>query len=112
MAVERDGYAAGKLMKTTLSLFLAPARARRVAEQHDLDTGTRNTDAIVRLPARRLDDEAIRVLAVELFNEALDRVALEGAWNRGLPDATRAQGEMCQIHFVQKSLTGACPDCD
>lgn len=112
LAVEPDGYAAGKLAKTTLALFLEPDRARRVSEQHNLATGVRNSDAVVRVPAARLDDVATRSLVVQLVNEALDRVAHEGSWNRGLADTKKAQGEMCSVHFVQKSLTGVCPDCD
>ncbi|MCF6379666.1 hypothetical protein L2K70_18805 [Nocardioides KLBMP 9356] len=112
LAVEPDGYAAGRFAKSVLSLFLDPERARRIGEQHGLGTGTRNTDAIVRVPAARLDDPDFRELTVSLLNEALDRVAHQGSWNRGLPDMRKARGEICPVHFVQKSVTGVCPDCE
>ena len=112
LALEPDGYAAGKFGKTVLALFLDQDRARRVNEQYGFSTGTRNTDAVVRVPAGRLDDAHTRELALQPFNEALDRVAHQGSWNRGLADTKKAQGEMCAVHFVQKSVTGVCPDCE
>lgn len=113
IALEPDGYAAGRVGGSVLSLFFDPDRARRISEKNGLSVGQRSAATwIVRIPADDLDDHSRRQLAVELFAEALTRIEPLGAWNRGLPDTKKAQGDMCSIHFVQKSVTGDCPICD
>lgn len=113
LAAEPDGYAAGRVGTSTLSLFFDPDRARQISERHGLEIGQRSRATwIVRVPAAELSDPSRRSLVVSLLDEALDRIAPRGAWNRGLPDARRAQGELCPVHFVQRSLTGVCPECE
>jgi hypothetical protein len=113
IALEPDGYAAGRVGGSVLSLLFDPDRARRIAESYGFSVGQRSAATwIVRIPADDLDDHSRRQLAVELFGEALTRIEPLGSWNRGLPDAKKTQGDMCSIHFVQQSVTGECPMCD
>jgi hypothetical protein len=113
LACEPDGYAAARVGTSTLSLFFDPHRARQISERHGLEFGQRSEATwIVRVPGAQLSDPVRRDLVVSLFEEALDRVAPHGAWNRGLDDTKKAQGEVCPIHFVQRSLTGVCPECE
>ena len=112
VAVEPDGYAAGRVGGSVLSLFFAPERARRIAERHNFAVGPRSEATwIVRIPAGELDSPDRRELAIQLFGEALDRIEPLEPWNRGLPDAKKQHGDICEIHFVQRSLTGECPMC-
>jgi hypothetical protein len=112
IALEPDGYAAGRIGSSVLSLFFDPDRARRIAERHGFPVGQRSAATwIVRIPAHDLDENSRRQVAVELFGEALTRIEPLGSWNRGLPDTKKARGDMCPIHFVQKSVTGECPMC-
>jgi hypothetical protein len=113
IAVEPDGYAAGRVGVSVLSLFFDPARARRIGEGHGFTVGPRSEATwIVRISADDLAADSRRDVAIELLDEALDRIEPLGPWNRGLPDAKKSHGGMCQIHFVQRSLTGACSECD
>ena len=112
VSLEPDGYAAGRVGGSVLALFFDPDRARRIATQHGFSVGQRSAATwIVRVPAEDLDGETRRELVIQLFSEALARVEPRGSWNRGLPDAKKAQGEICPIHFVQRSVTGECPLC-
>jgi hypothetical protein len=112
VALEPDGYAAGRVGGSVLSLFFDPDRARNIAERHSFSVGQRSAATwIVRIPAEDLSIQPRRELARELFAEALDRIEPLGSWNRGLPDARNTQGDICPIHFVQRSLTGECPEC-
>jgi hypothetical protein len=113
IALEPDGYAAGRVDGSVLSLFFDPDRARRIAESHGFSVGRRSAATwIVRIPADDLDDQSRRELAIELFGEAIARIEPLGSWNRGLPDAKKKQGDLCPIHFVQRSVTGECPMCE
>jgi len=113
LATQLDGYAAGRVHASVLSLFFDPERAHRIGDIHGLSTGQRSQATwIVSIPAAQLDDPERRDLASRLLGEALDRIEPLGAWDRGLPDAAKSQGDVCPIHFVQKSLTGVCPDCE
>lgn len=112
VAVEPDGYAAGRVDRSVLSLFFDPERARKLAAHHGLLTGQRSSATwIVRIPAEDLANPPKREAALQMFDEALDRIKPLGSWKRGLPDARKAQGQVCAIHFVQRSLTGECPEC-
>lgn len=112
VALEPDGYAAGRVGVSVLSLFFDPDRARIIAERHSFSVSRRSAATwIVRVTAEDLSVQPRRELARELFAEALDRIEPLGRWNRGLPDATKTQGDICPIHFVQRSLTGVCPEC-
>jgi hypothetical protein len=112
IALEEDGYAAGRVGASVLSLFLDPDRARQIGERHDLAVGQRSDATwIVRVPADTLAAPAQRDLVRTLFAEALDRIEPLGSWNRGLPDQKKKQGDLCPVHFVHRSLTGECPDC-
>lgn len=113
IALEPDGYAAGRVGGSVLSLFFDPNRARQLAERHGFSVGRRSVATwIVRIPAEDLDNEPHREIVGQLFNEALERIAPLGSWNRGLPDIKKNQGTVCPIHFVQRSVTGVCPMCD
>lgn len=113
IAAEPDGYAAGRIGTSVLEVFLDPEDAARIAERHGLPSGPRSDATwIVRIKAADLDSTGTTDVAVDLLQRALDRVAPWGSWNRGLPDAKRARGDLCDVHFVQRSLTGACPMCD
>lgn len=113
VAVEPDGYAAGRIGGSVMSFFFDPDQARRLAERHGLAVGQRSAGTwIVRMPAEDLSDPVRNKLSLELFDDALDRVEPLGSWNRGLPDARKAHGDVCAIHFVQRSLTGECPMCE
>ena len=113
VAVEQDGYAAGRVSGSAMSFFFDPDQARRLGERHGLAVGPRSAATwIVRMPADDLSDPARSELFLELLNAALDRVAPLGSWNRGLPDARKVHGDVCQIHYVQRSLTGECPMCE
>lgn len=112
IALEEDGYAAGRVGGSVLSLFFDPDRARTITERHGFAVGRRSAATwIVRIPAEKLSAPAGRELARQLFAEALDRIEPLGSWNRGLPDAKKRKGDVCPIHFVQRSLTGECPEC-
>ena len=112
IALEEDGYAAGRVDRSVLSLFFDPDRARKITERHGFAVGQRSAATwIVRIPAEDLGAPAQRDLARQLFTEALDRIEPLGSWNRGLPDAKKRTGDVCPIHFVQRSLTGECPEC-
>lgn len=112
ISVETDGYAAGRVAGSVLSLFFEPARAREIADRHGFAVGRRNATSVVRVPAADIDVPVTRGVVIRLLNEALDRIAYSGSWNRGLPDTKKAQGDVCPVHRVQRSLTGVCPDCD
>lgn len=113
IAHEVDGYAAGRIGKSVLSLFFDPDRARRIGERYELGVGSRSEATwIVRIPADQLDDISRRNLASDLLIEALDRVAIRGPWNRGLPDRMKVRGGLCSIHQVQRSVSGACWMCE
>ncbi len=113
LAVEPDGYAAGRVGTSVLSLFFDHDEARKIADRQGLSFGQRSAaTGIVRISAEDADDPSRRMLAVDLFNQALERAAQRGSWNRGLPDARRGQGDICPIHHVQRSLTGACEMCE
>src|SRR4051812_19830450 len=59
LAVEQDGYAAGRVAASTLSLFFEPARARHIAERHGFAIGERSPATwIVRIAAEELDDRS------------------------------------------------------
>jgi hypothetical protein len=113
IAVEPDGYAAGRVGGAVLSLFFDPDRAHRISEQFSLSVSQRSQATwIVRLPAAELDDPARLELAGRLLAEALDRVEPLGSWNRGLPDAKKVHGDICPTHSVQRSVSGDCYLCD
>ena len=113
IAVEQDGYAAGRVAASTLSLFFEPPRARHIAERYGFAIGERSPATwIVRIAAEELDDHPRRELVRQLFSEALDRVEPLGSWHRGLPDATRTRGGICPIHSVERSVSGDCPMCE
>lgn len=112
IALEEDGYAAGRVGTSVLSLFFDPDRARKISELHGFAVGQRSAATwIVRIRAEDLSAPAKRDLARQLFAEALDRIEPLGSWNRGLADTKKKKGDVCPIHFVQRSLTGECPDC-
>ena len=113
VAVEPDGYAAGRIGTSVMSFFFDPDEAQRLSERHGLQVGQRSAATwIVRMPAQELAEPLRQNLFVELFDAALNRVAPHGSWNRGLPDAKKAHGDLCDVHFVQRSLTGECPMCE
>jgi hypothetical protein len=113
VAIEPDGYAAGRKGASVLSLFFTADRARRIGEAHNFSVGPRSDVTwIVRIPAAELDDRDRRELARQLLEEAIERVAPMGSWTRGLPDAKRIQGDICLVHGLQRSLTGVCPMCE
>ena len=113
VALQPDGYAAGRIDRSVLSLFFTSARTRALGERHGFSTGLRNqATGIVRISAADLATDEQRELVHALLTEALDRVEPQGSWKRGLPDQSRTQGELCPVHYVQMSLTGTCPDCD
>lgn len=112
IAVEPDGYAAGRIDGSVLSLFFDYDRAHKIATKDGFAVGQRsNATWIVRIPATDLSAPERLELARELLAEAFDRIEPLGSWSRGLPDTKKAQGDFCPVHFVQRSLTGDCPDC-
>ena len=113
LSVEPDGTAAVNVLKASMRLQLKPEDARRARALHDLPVEERNpTTWIVTVHAGYLDSSEGRESALALLGKAFDHADERGPWNRGLPDRTRQQGELCTQHHVQMSVTGECPMCD
>lgn len=113
LSVEPDGTAAVNVLKATMRLQLKPEDARRARQFHHLPVEERNpTTWIVTVHAGDVESSEGCDSALALLGKAFDHADERGPWNRGLPDRTRQQGELCPKHHVQMSLTGVCPMCD
>ncbi len=96
-----------------VTLALDPGDARRVRDRHGLIVEERNDSTWhVQVPAPSLEHPATAAAVVELIQTAIDRSFRGPRWTRGLDASPKSRGELCDIHFVERSVSGECPMCD
>jgi hypothetical protein len=113
LSVAADAYAAVYPSPAWMDVALPPGEARAMARRHGLDvTKTNDTTAYLRVPASYLETDSGRAVALELLESAWDKAFRGPRWEMGLGEQPGSHGEMCDRHFIEKSITGACPECD
>jgi hypothetical protein len=113
LSVAPDAYAAVYPSPAWMDVALSPSEARRSESVHGLEvTKCSDTTAYVRVPASYLITDRGRSVALELLSAAWDKVLEGPRWELGLGPQTHTRGDVCEKHFIEKSVTGACPECD
>lgn len=96
-----------------MDVALPPEDARAAERAHGLRmTKSNDTTAYLRIPADHLDDEAGRSTALQLLEAAWDKAFHGPRWEIGLGPQSKTHGELCDLHFIEKPLSGECPLCE
>lgn len=113
LSVAPDAYAAVYPSPAWMDVALSPDDARTATRMHGLEvTKTNDTTAYVRVAASFLETDSGRAVALELLEAAWDKAFHGPRWDLGLGEQPGSHGELCETHFIEKSITGTCPECE
>lgn len=113
LSVAPDAYAAVYPSPGWMDVALSPDVARTATTMHGLEvTKSNDTTAYLRVPASFLETDSGRAVALELLEAAWDKAFHGPRWDLGLGEQPGSHGELCETHFIEKSITGTCPECE
>jgi hypothetical protein len=113
LSVAPNAYAAVYPSPAWIDVALSPAEAKAASSRHGLEvTKANDTTAYLRVPASYLDVESGRAVVFELLERAWDKAFHGPRWELGLGEQPRSRGEVCDRCFMEKPVTGVCPECD
>lgn len=108
-----NAYAAVYVWRHRFSIAVEPELGKRLHARHGAKVEAKTSAThYVQFSSDDLARPGIRDLVLETLTTAFARSFRGSRWTRAVPESQHREGAICDIHFMQKSVTGICPMCD